>query len=317
MSSEGATQSGVTLDHVMIMVRDLRQASDAFGKLGFRVRPGGRHPGGTENTIVPFGIDMPYLELVGIYQPGGEEIRDNEEFLAKGEGAMYVGLRVQSVAEVIRRLRDIGINVRDPTSGTIVVEGLGEKPPPLWLDVVIPHGSSPRVDPLFFVESHQSFRAILGAKDPELLRKFDEERRLPHPNESVNLAAAWIAVGDLDDATQKYRGFGFRRIRELSIDRLQARAVEFALDRGSLLVMESMTVDGPIRKLLDLHDFGIEVPGVSIEVHDVERALRSMTPEVAAQLQRSAGPWGRNVVIPAALANGVWIELFEREARAS
>ena len=308
----GPILAGAKLDHVMIMVHDLRSASYDYGKLGFRVRSGGRFPGGIENAIIPFGTNMPYLELVGIYQPGGEQIRDNEEFLAKGEGAMYVGLEVASAAAVAARLRELGVDIPGPISGTISVDGVAETPPSPWTNVVIPHGSSPRGDPLFFVEYNQSLRASFWARDPDLVGKSEGERRIPHPNGAVTLAVAWFAVDDLDTAAARYEGMGFRRVREFHIDELSAHAIELALDRGSLLLMESTSADGPISKVLRLRGFGIEVPGVSVEVPSIERSLAAMSPEVSAQLHPSDTPWGRNVVVPAELAHGVWLEFFER-----
>ena len=53
-------------DHCVIGARDLDQASDAFRRLGFDVRPGGRHTGlGTHNAIIRFGLD--YLELLATH----------------------------------------------------------------------------------------------------------------------------------------------------------------------------------------------------------------------------------------------------------
>jgi hypothetical protein len=52
-------------DHLVVAVRDLALASEAYRRLGFDVRPGGRNPGnGTYNAIIRFGID--YLELLSI-----------------------------------------------------------------------------------------------------------------------------------------------------------------------------------------------------------------------------------------------------------
>jgi hypothetical protein len=69
-------------DHLVVAVRDLAAASEAFRRLGFAVRPGGRNPGrGTYNAIIRFGID--YIELLSIeddllvrdHAPGGEGLR--------------------------------------------------------------------------------------------------------------------------------------------------------------------------------------------------------------------------------------------------
>ena len=55
----------LTLDHVLIAVRDLDATRDSYSALGFQVTPEGRHPGrGTSNRLVVFGPD--YLELISV-----------------------------------------------------------------------------------------------------------------------------------------------------------------------------------------------------------------------------------------------------------
>jgi catechol 2,3-dioxygenase-like lactoylglutathione lyase family enzyme len=54
------------LDHVVIGVRDLDAAIQAYQQLGFEVRPGGRHTGlGTHNALIRF--ELEYLELLAVY----------------------------------------------------------------------------------------------------------------------------------------------------------------------------------------------------------------------------------------------------------
>ena len=299
----------------MVMVRDLRAASADFARLGFRVLSGSRLPMGIENAIIPFGAPGPYLELVSIYRPGSPQIQDNEEFLAQGEGAMYVGLETTSAAEVANRLRGIGLETGGPTPGTVEYEGRTETSPALWYSVAILHGASPRGDPLFFTEYNAAGRAEWAAKDSERVRKYDEGRKAPHPNGAQSFSSAWLAVEDLDKAMVSYEALGLRRLREFQLDWLECRAVELALDRGSLLLMEGSSPNGPLPTLLALHGSQIEVPGVGLEVSSIDSVLSSRSPDLARMLEPSVGPWGRNVVIPPELGHGMWIELFERPGK--
>ncbi|HLN51221.1 MAG TPA: VOC family protein [Thermoplasmata archaeon] len=307
MPGDSCSMSGLKLDHAMVMVRDLRAASDDFARLGFRVLSGGRFPVGIENAIIPFGVHGPYLELVSVYRPGSSQIQDNEEFLVQGEGAMYVGLEVTSAAEVAKRLRGVGLEIGGPTSETIQPEGGHEAPLALWHTVTIQHGASPRSDPLFFTEYNTARRTEWW--------KRQEERGVAQPNGAQSFSSAWLAVDDFDEALVRYEALGLRRVRELQLDWLQSRAVELALDRGSLLLLEGTSPDGPLAALLALHESKIELPGVSLEVSSVDSALTSMSPDLARMLEPSAGPWGRNVVIPPELGHGMWVELFERPGR--
>lgn len=299
------------LDHVMIMVHDLRAASEDFTRLGFRVRPAGRFAVGIETAIVPFWGSGPYLELVSVYQSGSPEVRDNEEFLTQGEGAMYVGLEVTSAAETAQRLRDLGLEIQGPMPGTFKPEGVDWSPPVLWQSVAIQHGTSPRVDPLFFTEYNRAARAEMDAKNPEYARKRDADRRIPHPNGARNLVSVWLAVDDLKKATARYEALGFPRAQEYAIDRLQCLVVELALGRGSLRLMKSTVRDGPLDRLLALHASQLEVPGVTLEVPSVAKVLDAMPSDLAATLEPSEGPAGRGVLVPPTLGHGLWLELLE------
>jgi len=58
-----------TLDHVVIVVPELRAAVGGFGEAGFTVTPGGRHDAiPTENALVAF-ADGSYLELLAARDP--------------------------------------------------------------------------------------------------------------------------------------------------------------------------------------------------------------------------------------------------------
>src|SRR4030095_11809722 len=80
------------LDHVVIGVRDLDEAIQAFQQLGFEVRPGGRHTGrGTHNALIRFGLD--YLELLAIYDVSEITHSDGQgqfmmEYLRERSGAL-------------------------------------------------------------------------------------------------------------------------------------------------------------------------------------------------------------------------------------
>jgi len=56
------------IDHIAIAVDDLDAAGSAFETAGFRITPGGSHPTGTHNALIPF-ADGAYLELIAIEDP--------------------------------------------------------------------------------------------------------------------------------------------------------------------------------------------------------------------------------------------------------
>ena len=105
-------------DHAVIGVPDLKEAMEAFGRLGFEVAEGGRHPSlGTRNAIVRFGLD--YLELLTV------EYRDTARsrgafgaelltFLEKDSGLVGFVLAGSGLEDEAGRLRGLGLGVEGP-----------------------------------------------------------------------------------------------------------------------------------------------------------------------------------------------------------
>lgn len=111
------------LDHVVIAVRDLDRAAEAFEALGFTLTPRARHPWGTENRLVQ--LDGTFLELLTV--PAGASIvpatgtafsfgRFNQDFLQKREGASMLVLDSTSAAEDRAAFVAAGLPVFDPFS---------------------------------------------------------------------------------------------------------------------------------------------------------------------------------------------------------
>jgi catechol 2,3-dioxygenase-like lactoylglutathione lyase family enzyme len=92
------------LDHLVILVRDLEEAVEDYGGLGFRVTPGGEHADGlTRNALVPF-RDGAYLELVSFIDPEDMGLVD---YCAASDG----------LREDVERLRGLGFEVDGPHDG--------------------------------------------------------------------------------------------------------------------------------------------------------------------------------------------------------
>jgi catechol 2,3-dioxygenase-like lactoylglutathione lyase family enzyme len=105
-------------DHLVVAVRDLDAASEAYRRLGFDVRLGGRNPGrGTYNAIIRFGID--YIELLSVEDP--ELARDHapsgQELLA------YLDVRAGGAASWVAQSDDIAGDARRAAAAGF--EGIG------------------------------------------------------------------------------------------------------------------------------------------------------------------------------------------------
>ncbi|MBV8083928.1 MAG: VOC family protein [Chloroflexi bacterium] len=174
------------LDHVMIVVRHLERAAEAYRDLGFRVIDGGRHTGmGTENKIVRFGLD--YLELLGVYS--AEEASQYESrraimrFLETREGAFSFALAVRGLppdapaGEDRERARPDGTVLRWRTAYQNL---LGQRP----------------VRP-FLIEWEES--------DAELLARYQREGEAgAHPNGAQTLTGLTVGVPHVAAARAAY-----------------------------------------------------------------------------------------------------------------
>jgi hypothetical protein len=131
------------IDHIVIGVRDLAQASADYAETGFIVTPGGEHTGGrrTHNSLIAF-ADMTYLELIAYRDP--DTPRDDDPWwhqLARGEGFLGFALRMDDASAEVSALQSRGVSVRGPLTGgrerpdgkrvawrSIEVEGSGPVP---------------------------------------------------------------------------------------------------------------------------------------------------------------------------------------------
>jgi catechol 2,3-dioxygenase-like lactoylglutathione lyase family enzyme len=105
------------IDHIVITVNDLDEASASFAALGFTVTFGGHHEHRpSSNALIPF-ADGSYIELVG-FRPHPEPIIDPWwDLLQLGEGLVDFALRSDRVSLDLERVSIAGIPARGPISG--------------------------------------------------------------------------------------------------------------------------------------------------------------------------------------------------------
>ena len=175
------------LDHVMIVVRDLERAAEAYRALGFRVIDGGRHTGmGTYNKIVRFGLD--YLELLAVYSEEEaaqfQSRRAIMDFLREREGAFTYALAVRGLPAGVPAGED---RERRRPDGSLLRWRTG------YQDLM---GVSP-VRP-FLIEWEEP--------DAELLARYEREGEAGgHPNGATAWTGITIGVPSLPAAHAAYR----------------------------------------------------------------------------------------------------------------
>jgi hypothetical protein len=106
-----------TIDHILVLVRDLTAASTDYTAAGFTVTPGGVHAdGATHNALIPF-ADGTYLELLA---PTRRDHLPNDEFgfrQQRGEGLLQYALRADDLGVEAARLRSRGVLISGPDEG--------------------------------------------------------------------------------------------------------------------------------------------------------------------------------------------------------
>ena len=104
------------IDHIVIAVNDLATASAAFEAAGFTVTPGGSHPTGTHNALIPF-ADGSYLELIAIEKP--DLAKGHPWFARMGgkDGFVTFAVGADPLDYELERLASLGIAAVDRKDG--------------------------------------------------------------------------------------------------------------------------------------------------------------------------------------------------------
>jgi catechol 2,3-dioxygenase-like lactoylglutathione lyase family enzyme len=99
------------IDHLVVVVKDLAQATADYERLGFTVVPGGQHPVGSHNALVSF-ADGSYLEIIAFYR----DAVDHRwwEPLARGERLVDFCLQTDDLRGDTKKLKDAGVAINDP-----------------------------------------------------------------------------------------------------------------------------------------------------------------------------------------------------------
>ena len=305
LSPEALLGTGRGLDHVMVAVRDLEAAERLFfERLGFTPGPHGQLEG-LENLAIWFS-DTTYLELLTVRdQELATQLRPSvPAFLERHEGAVGVGIAVSSAQAAADLLAAKGLAIGGPTEGSVSYEEM-EEPAVIGRYVVVREPVVPAND-VFLFEYDTTALAELSALYPERTPM----RFTNHPNTALGLEAVWIAVGDLEAATDAYASVELPMLRRLDMPRLAAEAREIEAGLGAILLLRPSDEAGAVASFLA--ERGEGVMGVSIEVRDLDRALWIIETNTDLELVPYDGPFGRSVLIPADMACGVWIEFFRR-----
>ena len=302
---------GRGIDHLVIAVRDLETSRGQFRDvLGFTMSAVGKHPGGTENCVAGF-RNKGYLELLGVYDPNKEE--DLTKFLERNEGAVALGLAVSSAENTASFLRSKGFEVDGPMEGTITFDGVGEAPPAFWRWVGIKNAEPAVRNVIFFIEYDDTARAAFRKKYPDAVEPSPRESASTanHPNTALRIASVWVAVEDLEKATQSYTSIGLRSVCELPFPQLNAIGREIEAGTGNIVLLQPEGLRGVTAEFLKQRE-AAGIVGVSLEITDLETTRNLLEKRTSLRLSPYAGNKQHSLLVPPEFASGIWIEMFEK-----
>lgn len=175
----------LSLDHLVIHVKDLQAAIANYQSLGFTVQIGGTHAdGNTHNALVGF-ADGSYLELIAFLHPTPNH-RWSQYHTTGYEGFVDYALLPDSVGKVVHRVQAQGLAYQGPFDGGRVRPD-GEK-------LVWQIGTPPTPELPF----------LCGDITARALRVREGDVRI-HPNGAQGIASLTLLVRHLADSVERYQ----------------------------------------------------------------------------------------------------------------
>jgi hypothetical protein len=182
----------------------------------------------------------------------------------------------------------------------VITPGAKEMPPPLGWAVTFNKPILP-ADSIGFIQ----YAAL-----EERIRQANASGRTHHANTAKRIAAVWIVVRDLKAATKAFGLAGLYSGEGRKFPALGAAGREIEAGGGRIVLLEPKGKTGKAASFLAERGEGIM--GVSIEVDSLETARALLETNTKREFGSYAGAYGNSILIPAELAHGVWIEMFQK-----
>jgi catechol 2,3-dioxygenase-like lactoylglutathione lyase family enzyme len=180
------------IDHIVIGVRDLAEASANYERAGFTVIPGGEHVGGrTHNALVSF-ADGSYFEIIAFTNPDQRPESGHRwwDQIAAGDGLVDYAVLSPGLAAESAEIADRGIEVSGPHDG----------------GRVRPDGQQIAWKTLHTVSADAPLPFVIEDVSARNLRVPDGDATV-HPGGFTGVARLVVAVNDLDAARVAYANF--------------------------------------------------------------------------------------------------------------
>lgn len=238
------------IDHLVIVVKDLAQATRDFEGLGFTVVPGGQHPVGSHNSLISFS-DGSYLEIISFYR----EAIDHRwwESLEKGEGLIDYCLQTDDLRGDTQKLRQAGVAINDPVPWSRKrPDGYELK----WL-LALATGSHRGVAPFLIEDTTPRTERI--------------PQQMLHKNGAFGIGTLTVAVGELSKVEQWYQTLLGTAGMPFDDEMLDAKGVRFTI--GSHHVEFVMPTDAASPLVNWMREHGPSPYAATLLTHTVQTDL--------------------------------------------
>ena len=228
--SDRISKIGLTIDHVLIAVRDLQKTAETFNGLGFTVTCEGLHPGrGSRNRLVVF--DGEYLELISITDPTLPLFRPNmAEFLGSREGLFIFSIGTTNIQDEFVKSKSRGIDIKEPLYGAR--HSSGGDMEYSWRQCEIDPFELPGSQTFLIQHDHTIRQRYKVPADPWV-----------HQNGAFGIYNLTLAVTDCDKAAGRWQAvFDLEIIGREYLFGLNADKVSLAFDNG---VLDLISPKGP------------------------------------------------------------------------
>lgn len=291
---------GRGIDHVIVFVHDLEAAKDVYRDMfGFTVPPRGESwtlPSGFKLSEISFPKNYLEWRAIDDSKKAAQQRPGYVTFLEQHQGALTLVLNVSSADSTADFLRRRGLKVRGPEPAPFMAEGTAT--PAFWcvfLEPDLPGLVSAFCEYAPSIEEH--FHRT----------KVEEWQR--HPNTATGIKSVWIAVRDLKAATKAYESVGLRAGKKRDLPELGATGREIEAGQGVILLLQPKGKNGKAASFLA--DRGEGIMGVSIGAAELMAARKLLETTTKRDFIPYIGPYGTSMLIPAELAYGLWIEMFQ------
>lgn len=204
-ASDTADATFIGLDHIPVVVSNLSEASEAYRRLGFSIKPGRVHEGGMVNAHVKF-VDGSGIELVYPPDAAAQGIsRVYGDHLRNGEGPVYLALHARDTERLTVALGESGFDSKRSGAVTTLED--------------------PALDFLFFVRDNRS--------------PTDTPDHLTHDNSAYQLSGVWLALSDVsrDRLRELLTALGVAREMVRPVFPSVATAESFILTNGRVVLI--------------------------------------------------------------------------------